>query len=468
MEKQKFGEVTQSSQFSWANNFEVKKSRIGAKNALFQLLKSAIERGKLRAGDRLPTHRKLAQHLGVAVATVTKVYKLAESNGLVVGKAGNGCFVSTCPLSSNAIQAGKLTYINLSIIKPVAHYAELYLQKHLSDLSQHHQLSDLMEYNAESGSLTDIQTAKLWLTSQGKSFNNREVSICSGAQHGLMILITTLTQQGDCIAVEAHCYPGIIALAQQFGRKLVPIELDEEGMIPSSLDKQCQLHDVKLVIAVASHQNPTTAVMSIERRKHIASIIEQYKLWLIDDDVYGFLSNNLPELSSFIPERSFYLTSLSKALLPGLRVGYLTYPQSFKARIDAAIRNTVWMPVPLTLSLASKLIHSGDADKLITQQIETAKNRQQIVRNILGAYTLHAKENSFHVWLKLPEQWSAEKFCEVAKAKGVLISNNHSFLVGPRSTEEAIRISIMAVKSIEELRFGLEILKGILDNDGRL
>ncbi len=452
--------------WKWLDNIDCKKSSLSIHQTLYKQIESAIENGVLRAGDQLPTHRRLAEKLSIAVATVTKVYKLAEFNGLINARIGKGTFVSTCPVSPQEITATNIQCINLSIIKPQVSLGEFELQEQLQLLSQQNQLSDLMDYNTEGGSLTDLQTAKHWLDSQGLSLTNRDVSICSGAQHGLMLLINTLTEVGDAIAVERLCYPGIIALANQFGRKLIPIDIDEEGMIPSVLDNAIDSNNIKLVIVVASHQNPTTSVMPVKRRKAIAKIINKYNCWLIDDDVYGFLSPELPAISSFHPLRSFYLTSLSKSLFPGLRVGYITYPKGMQHRINAAIRNTVWMPSPLALALASKLIFSGQAKNIQEKQKEVSTRRQKLAVRIFKSFSLCAQKNSFHLWLSLPSKWTSESFSLVCKNNGVLVSSADSFNVnqqGINKNQEAIRLSLMSVKTDDELIFALNIIKKLLN-----
>jgi len=456
----------------WLEGFEKKRRQLTLHDALYQQLQQAIEQGILQAGDKLPTHRALAQQLSIAVATVTKVYKEAESHGLLHAKVGKGSYVSTCPVLPQAIKAHDYKSINLSIIKPQVALADKQLTQQLTLLSAQNQLSDLMDYNTAGGSLTDHQAATHWLSTHNVLLTRKSINICSGAQHGLMVLINTLTQYGDCIAVEALCYPGIISLANQFGRKLIPIAMDEEGMKPESLNQACQQHPVKLVIIVASHQNPTASIMSIKRRKLLANVVIQQRIFLIDDDVYGFLNPELPALSNFIPEYGFYLNSLSKSLLPGLRVGYIVSPEAFQQRIDATIRNTVWMPAPFTLALASKLIHSGQAFSIEKEQHLIALKRQKIATRVLKPYVFSAQENSFHLWLTLPQGLTSKACCEALEVQGVLVSSADYFMVNSQETHTenstqyhtkfAIRVSLMAAKSDDELTFGLNIIKTFL------
>lgn len=457
---------------NWLEGFESKKKRLTLHQALYQQLQNAIEQGVLKAGDKLPTHRALAKHLDVAVATITKVYKEAENNGLLHSKVGKGSYVSTCPVFPQAIKANDYQSINLSIIKPQVNVADKELTEQLKLLSEQNQLSDLMDYNTAGGSLTDHQAATHWLSSQGVLLTNKEVSICSGAQHGLMVLINTLTYYGDCIAIENLCYPGIISLANQFGRKLIPIDMDDEGMKPNALDDACQQYDVKLVIVIASHQNPTAAIMSIERRKAVAEVVTKHRVFMVDDDVYGFLNPELPAISNFVPDYGFYLSSLSKSIFPGLRVGYIVYPESFKQRINATIRNTIWMPVPITLALASKLIYSGQALTIQNKQNNIAVKRQKIAKRILSQSEFSAQSNSFHLWLLLPKPWTSDRFSQALEKRGVLVSSADYFTVSHESSEKytekgittnaAVRISLMAAKSDDELIFGLNIIKKLL------
>jgi DNA-binding transcriptional MocR family regulator len=470
-----------SESLHWLDGIDHKKSKLTLHQTLLLQLSSAIEQGVLKAGDKLPTHRELASILSIAVATVSKVYKEAERKGLISSKVGKGSFVSSYPVLPQAIKANDIKSINLSIIKPQVNIANQQITEQIKQLSEQSQLSDLMDYNVAGGSLTDQQAARHWLSTQGILLDNKGVSLCSGAQHGLMVLINTLTEYGDSIAVEALCYPGIISLAKQFGRKLIPISMDEEGMRPQSLEAAIEQHDIKLLIVVASHQNPTTSVMPISRRQAIADIVIKNNMWMIDDDVYGFLSPELPAISNFAPKHGFYLSSLSKCIFPGLRVGFIVYPEVFKQRIEATIRNTIWMPVPLTLAIAAKLMFSGQALAIQHQQSEIARKRQTIARQILKAEELSVKIssqiNSFHLWLTLPTKWKSEAFSKALEKRGVLVSSADYFMADENiinrisdkvkacdsfASQSAVRISLMAAKSEDELKFALHIIKELL------
>jgi len=433
--------------------------------ALFEHLKNAIEQGVLRAGDKLPTHRVLSQHLSIAVATVTKMYRYANEQGLVNSRVGKGSFVSSFPVMGQAIRAQGHQCINLSIIKPLLSIGEPYLAKQLALLADQQHIADLMDYNVQ-GSLTDQHAAREWLLSQGVALNAKAICICSGAQHALMVLINSLTEHGDCIGVEQYCYPGFISLARQLGRKLVAIEIDDQGIKPIALERACKEQQIKMLMVVASHQNPTTALMSDQRRKAIGDVVNEHGVKLVDDDVYGFLSPQLSPIANYAPNQSFYLTSFSKSIFPGLRVAYIAAPAQYKARIDAHIRQSIWMPAPMMLALATRLILAGNAAQIQNLQSAQAEKRQQIAAKLLSGFEYLAQSNSYHLWLKLPEKFSSKNFCLTLEERGVIVSNAAYFDASPTKSYAAVRVSLMAPATDEELIFALNLVVDLLKEAG--
>ncbi len=101
-----------------------------------------------------------------------------------------------------------------------------------------------------------------------------------------------LTQPGDTLLAEQWVYPGIKVLAQPLHLNLQGVEMDEEGLLPEALAAACKAHKPRVLVCTANIHNPTTAVLSVPRRAQVVEIARRHDLWLIEDDVYGFL---LPE-----------------------------------------------------------------------------------------------------------------------------------------------------------------------------
>jgi DNA-binding transcriptional MocR family regulator len=177
---------------------------------------------------------------------------------------------------------------------------------------------------------------------------------------------------GELILCEELCYPGIISLAHGLQRRLRGVAMDEQGIVPAALREICLQEKPALLVCVASCQNPTTAIMSPGRRAEIAAIAEEFDFLILDDDIYGFLVDDpaIKPLAAYAPQRTVYLTSLSKAVMPALRTGYLYSPPRLLSRLTSMVRSSVWMPSPLTAQLASNVITSGLGSRLVAIQRE--------------------------------------------------------------------------------------------------
>ncbi len=177
-------------------------------------------------------------------------------------------------------------------------------------------------------------------------------------------------EAGDKIAVDTFTYPNFIELAKMLSINLIPIESDSKGMIAEKLDKACVLYDIKGIYINSSCSNPTSILMEMDRRKELSIVIRKYNLILLEDDSYSFINPKgfLP-ISYFVPEQFVYMLSTSKALISGLRVGYIGYSNQFSSRIEKGIFNTnVKKTSSLNAEIVSELINTGLAEEIIERK----------------------------------------------------------------------------------------------------
>ena len=203
--------------------------------------------------------------------------------------------------------------------------------------------------------------------------------------------------------------------------------------------------------------------MSEARRAQIAEIAREFDFFILDDDIYGFLADTpLRPLASYAPERSVYLTSLSKSVMPALRIGYLYGPPETLSRLTALVRSSVWMPSPLTAQLASQLINDGLGHRLMLLQREEAAARQAIAAQVFQGLRLQVQPHSYHLWLTLPEPWSSDEFVTLARANGVTLLSGSQFLAERSGQTRGVRIVLMSPTSREQLRFALTKLASLI------
>lgn len=435
-----------------------------------------IASGTLKTGSRLPTLRELAQALDVTPGTISRAYSEAQRRKLVQGEVGRGTYVleqdaptPTRQQPSALLAAGPSDLLDLSIIKPHGEPLEHELRDALVNMANDADFARALDYAPDGGHPAHREAGAQWLRQSLPEAQWQQVVITAGAQHGLMVTMSALSNSGDLVLCEALCYPGIISLAHGLERRLGGVEMDAEGIIPEALRERCLREKPALLICVATCQNPTTAIMSAARRAQIAAIAEEFDFIIIDDDIYGFLANDpsIKPLSSYAPERSVYLTSLSKSVMPALRIGYLYSPPKLLSRLTSMVRSSIWMPSPLTAQLASMMLGEGLDTRLVAVQRAEAAARQAIAAEVFRGWQITTQPHSYHLWLTLPEPWSGDEFTLLARANGVLVLSGTQFQAERLGHTRSVRIVLMSPTRRDELRFALTKLASLIDADPR-
>ncbi len=445
--------------------------------SIAEALARDISNGVLNEGDRLPTLRELANTLNVTPGTISRAYSEAQRRRLVQGEVGRGTYVLNqnqlvSPASNSAVapfNLGQSELLDLSIIKPYSETLEFWLRGALVGLAKSTDFARALDYAPDGGHPAHREAGAQWLRNSLPDAHWQQVIITAGAQHGLMVAMSALTNAGDLVLCEELCYPGIISLAHGLERRLLGVPMDDEGIIPEALRELCQREKPAMLVCVATCQNPTAAIMSQKRRGQIADIAEEFDFIIVDDDIYGFLATDplIKPLSAFAPDRSVYLTSLSKSVLPALRIGYLYSPPKLLSRLTSMVRSSVWMPSPLTAQLASNVINEGLDKKLTRIQRHEAAARQAIFREIFASFEFKTQPYSYHVWLALPEPWSSDEFSMLARANGVLVISGTQFQAVRSGMTRMVRLVLMSPTTQNELRFALTKLASLIDSDPR-
>lgn len=427
-------------------------------------IESRIGSGQYPPNSRLPTHRELAEELDTTPATVAKAYKMLAEKDCVESFVGRGTFVKGKTALGQVIQAPEHEEcFNFSLLQPCLSQSVPVLQEAFTNASRLFS-ADLIGYSEFSGHKVHRESGVKWAARFGLEKGTPENTLLvDGAQHALSLLIIALTKPGDTIAVETLTYPGILAIGSLLGRRVVGIALDNHGMCPESLAAVIREDKPKLVIVIPSHQNPTGITMPYERRKQIAEVIAGSDVWLIEDDIYGFLNTEaIPAICNVIPEQCFHITSLSKAISPALRCGFIKVPDSQVTMINAHIRANIWLSSPLNYIAASEMIASGSAFSLASQQQHIAIHRQSIAKSILS--TSFRESEGYHIWLPLPEGWRSDRFVMEAKNRDVIVSSGSYFCPDARESGH-VRLSLMSVSTDQRLEEGLHKLNVLLQSE---
>lgn len=449
--------------------------------AIADALADDVAAGRLTTGTRLPTHRALADAIGVTVGTVTRAYAEAERRGLVDATVGRGTFVApqvdtgldsgtqdgTCfPSMSPARWHAQATtvdrkpdgQIELSVNYPVTSFLPHALGPGIEGLADPARLIEVAGYQPSNGRADHRAAGARWMAQFGLETGAEDVVVVHGTQGGLTVALTTLARPGDTVLVEQLTWPGMQSLAQVNGLKLAPVTMDAEGLVPEALRDTARRTGARLVYCMPTLHNPTNITLSESRRRALLQVAREEDLLLIEDDIYGFLADEvLPPLATLDPERAIYVTSLSKSVSPGLRIGFLKGPSRLIPRFTATMRATTLMVSSISAEIAARLIESGHAWAAAQAQKQESTTRQTLVRNHLADQQLLTAPTSFHLLLQLPEQWSTAAYATEALQRNVSVTPGTAFTVDG-TDPHSVRLCLSAVTERATLEHGLEIL----------
>ncbi len=428
--------------------------------AIVKGLAEDIASGVLHEGSRLPTHRELAERLGVTVGTISRAYAEAARRGLVSGEVGRGTFVR------RTADEHADTLVDLSQNHPpdpVAQPQRAALLATLAELASRGDLGRLLGYPAAGGDAEDRAAGASWIGRAGIETSAEEVLLCTGSQHGLTVVLATLLGPGDVLLTEELTYAGLKPIAGLLHCRLRGLPIDRHGMLPDALATACRESGAKAVYLIPTLHNPTAAVMPEARRSEIVAVARTHGIAIVEDDVHGLVPEVRPRpLATLAPERTYYLTSTSKTLAPGLRIAYVKAPPGMVTRLAASLRATTWAIAPLTAAIASAWIRDGTADALVTARRAEARARQELARKKLSGASFDTHPEAYYLWLRLPEPWRGDDFVAEARGRGVALTAAEAFAVGPNPAPRALRLCTGAARSREALVRGLDVVAELL------
>ena len=431
--------------------------------AIVRALSDDIDRGRLRPGDRLPTHRDLGDRLGVAVGTITRAYAEAERLGLVRGEIGRGTFVTSVGRPSYALKKGASAarLIELGMNEPLS-AADPDIATSLRALAKRNDLQDLLRYQPPEGMPRHRGIGARWLARCGVDVAPDQVVLCSGAQHALVASLSAVASSGDWVFTEEMTYPGIKAAAKLLHLRLHGIAMDDEGLTPEAFESACKQRSAKALYCVPTLQNPTVTTMSSKRRKAIVKIAKQYDIAIVEDDVMRPLVEDAPPtLASLAPDRTFFITTLSKAISGGLRVAFVACPQGTAPNVGEGVWATQYMVPPLMAEIAATWIEDNTAERAMQWKREAIKERLDVAGEVLSGLTFHSHPSSYHIWVELPEGWTSASFSAEARRRGVVVTPAEAFQISGGEPPRCVRVCLGAVDDVHTLRAGLEVLAEI-------
>jgi DNA-binding transcriptional MocR family regulator len=435
--------------------------------AMAAMLEEDIKNGTLMPGTKLPPQRELADYLDVNLSTVSRAFKLCEQSGLLSAAVGNGTYISSDVGTSVILSPTQEQLIEMGAILPHAEPNKImveYMQKMLTEPDA----DKLFQYGSIGGTARQREVAARWIGKSGYSVEPEKILFAAGGQNAIAAVLASLFKAGDRIGTDPVTYPGFKTAAKMLGIQLVPLEWKDNEITEESLMNACKTDRLKGLYIIPDYHNPTTHIMSINTRKMIADVAKKQNIIVIEDAINSMLkANPLPPVAAFAPEQVIHIISLSKVISPGLRLAFVTAPETYRTEINTGIYNQNITVSPFLLELSARLIHTKKADNIAAQRREYTRRQNQIVSRYLDQFEVLGEETCPFHWILLPETFTGKSFEICAKNEGVQVYSGERFLVGNSRTPAAVRISVTAARNPAEFEEGIKILRRILDSEDK-
>ena len=411
-----------------------------------------IAGGVLRAGERLPSVRKLAEERRVSISTAVQAFRQLEQRGLVEARPQSGFFVRARPqpLLAPATQAAPETPVLVDLNQRLVGVLEANHQPGILPLGAalpapgllpvaalHRRYASVARRfpNLLSGaSHTDINDPQLVRQlvrrslSWGGPLDAGEITVTNSCTEAMYLCLRAVTRPGDTVAVESPAYYVMLQLLESLGLKALEIPCEPEtGISIPALDLATRDGQVAAVLLVPNASNPLGSVMPDAGKKKLAQLMATRKIPVIEDDIYGdlcYAAQRPWPVKSFDKAGNVMLcASFSKCLSPALRCGFVA---AGKYRAAVALQKMLVSggTNPITQRVLAETLEAGAYERHVRA---LRRQFQAQVEQMIAAVTRHfpagtriaRPQGGFVLWVELPERVNTEKLWKKAIAAGI-------------------------------------------------
>lgn len=441
-------------------------------------IRELILSGSLPAGCRLPPERKLAEVLQVNRTTVLNAYRELKAGGLVDSHIGQGTTVTQSAIPGNSLSESAES-VGAAI--PPMPWEQLFsessmriqdttvrdllgaarrdtilfaagvtvpgqdsldaLERIQSEVLKCHGVIAVQHAPTE-GYLSLRESVAELMQGRGIQSNAADTMILTGSQQGLDLLARAFIEAGDVVLAEEPTFFSAVHIFKAAGARVIGIPTDKDGMRTDLLDMLIKRFKPKLIYTIPDFQNPSGAVMSLERRKQLLSVALRNQLIILEDDPYGMLryeGKALPALKALDGcGNVLYLSTFSKLLFPGFRVGWITAPPQVLYRLVMLKQLTDLHTSSLPQLIIDRFLREG----LLKAHMEKAncenRSRRDLMISELDGANLEGMswnmpEGGLYLWCRLPERMPQGRLLANSIEKGVSFVPGNVFFPGSPS-----------------------------------
>jgi GntR family transcriptional regulator/MocR family aminotransferase len=464
-------------------------------------LVTAILRGAMPAGSRLPSLRRLAKDLGVSRITVEAAYEALEAQGLIEARARSGTYVTGFgahePAPAGAAHERALPWeariaagANPARERMLAQVFRTGLAEGgvpfawgagdpgLFPVDPFRVIINRILRQARGGALGPEETQgnrelraafAAYLRKLDIAASPETVMVTSGSQQAIDLVLDALVRPGDRVAVEDPTWPGALAALEAAGVAIAGIPVDEHGMRLDALERELARGNLRLVYCVPTYQNPSGSVMPVARRRELARLARRHGVPILEDDALRevrFGSPLPPPLAALDPSGNVLCVgSFSKSVMPAARLGYLVAPPRLLEWAVARKRSRDLFCSPLLQRAMAAYLQSGEAVRHWKRVSRIYAQRQRVMAEALKRHfpreaSWRRPEGGPVMWVRLPEGVSVRALFDDAMRAGVSFAPGEAFFVAP-ADQPYMRLNFAALEPAR-IELGIERLGALV------
>jgi DNA-binding transcriptional MocR family regulator len=417
-------------------------------------IEAMIQRRALRAGEKIPSVRRLSRREKVSISTVLQAYGLLEDRGFIEARPQSGYYVRLQPrllppepaMSSPSIHASTVTVTGLietiqealdnpkiipfgGAVPGPDHLPYRKLNRLVSQVVRKQEPGAHQYGPIEGNYELRCQIARRSID-WGCSLSPDQILITTGCTEAIQLCLRAIAKSGDTIAVESPTYYGFLQLIEALQMRALEIPSEpKEGMNLESFKQALKRHSVKACLIVSSFNNPLGSCMPDNRKRELVQILSQKKIPLIEDDIYGDIhfGKDRPRVCKAFDKDGMVLlcSSFSKVLSPGFRVGWAAPGKFFEEVKRLKFVSSIATSSIPQLAIAEMLRYGGYDHQLrrirrtYSQQVQNVA--QGVARYFPKGTRVSRPSGGFVLWVELPVQIDALKLFERALKENISI-----------------------------------------------
>jgi 2-aminoadipate transaminase len=332
----------------------------------------------------------------------------------------------------------------------------------------------MLQYGSTQGMYGLRREISRFMAGSGMEADPGEIIITAGSQEAIDLVTRVFLDRGDAIYIGRPTYLSALSAFKQVTPQFREIPVDKDGMDVDALEAdlrklRAEGRPVKLLYVIPCFQNPTSTVLSTERKKRVLELAEEHDFIIFEDNPYGYISFEGPMPTPLAAMdrsgRVMYMSTFSKIVSPGMRIGWIASNPEFTEKMTEAKSRISICNDGLSQYAATELFKRGVVDKQIPRVIEVYRKKRDIMLETMEAsFPEEAEWNNpkggLFLWAKVPEHVNTTEMIGEAIDRGVAYIPGSNFFTGPIHNFMRLNYSLPTEEDIVE---GIQKLGGLLN-----